>query len=624
MNHRLWTPVVPGLVLIVAIVAAACGGPSPSSGPPPSPDWPQANHDLANTRQAAGSTISAANVQALGVDWSFKVSGSGDFGVLATSPIVIGQTVYLQDLNSNVYAIDLATGVMQWEKQYNAPDLGPNGVGYENGTLYATSDAHTVVAINATTGAELWSRTVAPPMQQITQQLTVHAGVVYVSTVDFEKREPQDGTGTGTIHALNAQTGDDIWAFDTIKDGYLWGNPTINSGGGAWYPPALDTANGTTFWGTNNAAPWPGIPGYPNGSSRPGPDLYTDSEIALNRSGNLQWYNQPQQFDIFDHDFTVSPILTTANAGGSSRKVVIGAGKGGYVVAFDRKTGQTVWRTAVGVHHNDNLTAIPAGQTATVEPGSFGGVETPMALADGVVYVPVLNLPTDYTGTTRTNRDLSTGRGELDAVDVNTGRVLWTSALASEDFGSVVVVNDLVFTATFTGQVLAFNRTSGKQVWSYQAPGGINGFLAVSADRVLVPVGLGASPALIALRLGPASTASATPAASGPASSCAASAVALCIGTSNQGNGISFDTHDLPVAAGAHVTLTYTNNSSIPHNVHLFNGPDASSPSIGSTPIKAGPNAVEAFTFIAPSQPGRYFFQCDVHPTLMTGYLDVH
>src|SRR5260370_34578188 len=60
----------------------------------------------------------------------------------------------------------------------------------------------------------------------------------------------------------------------------------------AWYPPALDTSTGTTYWGTGNAAPWPGTPQYPNGSSRPGPNLYTDSELALTHSGQLQWYQQ--------------------------------------------------------------------------------------------------------------------------------------------------------------------------------------------------------------------------------------------------------------------------------------------------------------------------------------------
>ena len=614
-----------GVFLAIAIVVAACGPGTPAArGSAPS-DWPQANHDYANTRVATGTPITSTNVRQLGIDWTFKVSGSSRFGVLGTSPIVVNHVVYLQDLNSNVYAIDLNTGKLVWQKLYNASNLGPNGAAYDNGMVFVSSEAHTVAALDAKTGTEVWSKQIAPPLQQISQQLTAHSGTVYVSTIDFETKQPQDGSGKGTIHALDEHTGNDLWTFDTIKDGNLWGNPLINSGGGAWYPPAIDTATGTTYWGTNNAAPWPGIKGYPNGSSRPAPNLYTESEIALDRSGNLLWYNQPKPFDLFDADFQISPILTTATIGGSSRKIVIGAGKGGYVIAFDRATGSQIWKTPVGVHQNDGLTAIPAGQTVTVLPGIFGGVETPMASANGVVYVPVANLQTNFTDTAYTLPNPSTGTGELDAIDVNTGRILWASKLDSEDFGSVVVAGDLVFTSTFNGKVLAFNRTSGKQVWSWQAPGGINGFLAAAGDRLLVPVGLGATPMLVSLKLGAAGTIASATATVTPtlSSSCTPSTTSLCISTSNQGNGLSFNADQLSAAAGAHVTLTYTNDSAIPHDWHLFDGADASAASIASTGIKAGPNDVETVSFAVPSTPGRYFFRCDVHPTLMTGFLVV-
>jgi outer membrane protein assembly factor BamB len=611
----------------IVIIAAACGPSLPSTGTSVPSDWSQPNHDLANTRVASGSTISSTNVHQLGVDWTFKVAGASTFGSISTSPLVVGRTVYFQDLKSNVYAVNLDSGRLVWQKQYNAADLGPNGAGYDNGMVFVTSDDHTVAALDAKTGNEVWSRRIAPPLQRITEQLTAHRGTVYVSTVDFESVQPQDGTGTGIIHALNERTGDDLWTFNTVKDGNLWGNPLINSGGGAWYPPAIDTTTGTTYWGTNNAAPDTGIKGYPNGSSRPSPNLYTESELAIDRSGHLLWYNQVKAHDLFDADFQISPILTSAKIAGSSRKIVVGAGKGGHVIAFDRQTGSQLWNTAVGLHSNDDLTAIPSGQTVTVAPGIFGGVETPMALANGVLYVPVVNLPTDFTDTSFSIPNVTKGTGELDAIDVNSGRILWTSKLDSLAVGSALVAGDLVFTSTFNGKVLAFDRASGKQVWSWQAPGGTNGFITAAGDRLLVPVGLGASPMLVALKLGatgstsPTATSTRTPATS---SSCTTSGSTLCISTPNQGNGITFNTNQLTASAGAHVTLTYTNDSAIPHNWHLFDGSSASSMSIASTSIKAGPNDAETVSFAVPSTPGRYFFQCDVHPTLMTGYLVVN
>jgi glucose dehydrogenase len=61
---------------------------------------------------------------------------------------------------------------------------------------------------------------------------------------------------------------------------------------------------------------------------------------------------------------------------------VVGAGKGGYVVGFDKQTGEQLWKTAVGKHQNDDLESFPPATTTMVFPGLYGGVETPMAFAD--------------------------------------------------------------------------------------------------------------------------------------------------------------------------------------------------------------------------------------------------
>ena len=45
----------------------------------------------------------------------------------------------------------------------------------------------------------------------------------------------------------------------------------------------------------------------------------------------------------------------------------------------------------------------------------------------------------------------------------------------------------------------------------------------------------------------------------------------------------------------------------------------SSAPSLGKTDIATGPNALETMTFTAPSEPGTYYFWCDVHQTAMQG-----
>lgn len=500
------------MLLLLPVMMAACASTTPPSRLPGAATgtWPQANYDYANTRNAATSLISSHNVNQLGVAWTFQVTGVSTYGALATSPIVVNGIVYLQDLQSNVYAIDLASGALKWEKLYNAYNRGPNGVAVDQGKVFVESSMQTIAALDAATGTQLWSRQIPyPESQGIDQQFTAYQGTLYLSTIPGTSIASYNKGGEmGIIYALDEQTGRIKWSFNTVKDGDLWGNPRVNSGGGAWYPPALDTRTGTTYWGIGNAAPCPGTPQYPNGSSRPGPNLYTDSELALTRAGQLQWYQQVKPHGLFDEDFEASPILTTATVKGVQKNVVIGAGKLGYVVAFDAQTGQPLWKTAVGQHKNDQTQNIPPGQTITVLPGVLGGVETPMALADEVVYVPIVNDATQFSAT-RLVGQASTNTGELDALDVNTGKILWASPLSALDLGGATVAGDLVFTSTYSGQVLAFNRSSGHQVWSWQSPTDINSPLIVVGDTVLIPAGLavtGETPMLIALRVGATGT----------------------------------------------------------------------------------------------------------------------
>jgi plastocyanin len=129
---------------------------------------------------------------------------------------------------------------------------------------------------------------------------------------------------------------------------------------------------------------------------------------------------------------------------------------------------------------------------------------------------------------------------------------------------------------------------------------------------------------LLALTLGATGTIpTATPSVGTPTSAPSPSSSALHISTPNQGDGILYDTKQLSAPAGGRVTLTYVNESAIPHDWHLFDGPNASVPSIVSTKIQAGPNDVEHVSFTVPSKPGRYYFQCDVHPSFMNGFLVV-
>ncbi len=470
-------------------------------------DWPLPNRDYANTRATMDSDINSGNVNSLGVAWAMPVPGQGIFGAASTTPIIMGNTVYFQDLGNNIFALDLATGAIKWQKLYNESNIGPNGIAVGWGKVFGSADPYNIAALDIKTGQQLWLSTVSTqPTTGTDIQPGIYGGLILTSTVPGSSAgDFYSGGAIGSLYALDQATGKIVWKFDTVDSPDIWGNKDVNSGGGAWYTPGIDTNAGIFYWGIANPAPWPGTQQFPNGSSRPGPNLYTDSMVALDgKGGTLKWYTQVYAHDNFDLDFQCSPILTSANIGGKQQDIAIGAGKVGRVVAFNRQTGAILWETFVGTHSNDQLAGVPSGNVTKVYPGSLGGVETPMAFADGVVYVPVLNLYSQYTPTApAAGQSFNEGTGELVAIDVNTGKIIWDKDLPTINVGGATVVNDLVFTATFDGKIYAFKRDTGAQVWSYQAPGAVNAWPAFAGDTMLLPVGLASPfPVLMAFKLG--------------------------------------------------------------------------------------------------------------------------
>lgn len=130
-----------------------------------------------------------------------------------------------------------------------------------------------------TTGKELWARNISTGRTVgVDIQSAVYNDMVYVSTVPGTSADDfYTGGSVGVIYALDQETGRERWSFSTVDTPDIWGNREVNSGGGSWYTPSIDLLTGTIFWGVGNPAPWPGTSKYPNGSSRPGPNLYTDS-----------------------------------------------------------------------------------------------------------------------------------------------------------------------------------------------------------------------------------------------------------------------------------------------------------------------------------------------------------
>jgi len=478
------------IVGTAALSALLSGCNVPHAKSPPAPrapmedtkyanEWPSPNADLYNTR-VAHTTISSANVSSLGVAWTFRLTGAGANGRDFANPVVANSVAYLQDGASNVTAVQASTGKVVWSHAYSSPAYGPNGVTIANGKIYGVT-ATGIFALDASTGHQIWYNTnLATGKVSFDIPAQVGYGKVFVSSALT--------VGGGIIYALDADTGAKIWSFQTVSDKI--GQQLLATAGGAWDAVMIGPDN-SIYSGIGNP-----YLSQQEAQTTPSRELYTDSIVKLDQAtGKLEWYYQAFPDDFHDWDLQVSPIYTAAGG----HPLVLAAGKGGFVFAFDPSNGKLIWKTAVGIHNGhdqDGQLALDGKLQLTTPytlyPGEAGGVETNMAAADGVVYVPVVDLPSSFAiATQRVGKaTFKQGIGEMVAIDMATGQQLWVTKLAQLPLGGATVANDLVFTTTLTGDLVALSRKDGSMVWTSHLPAGSNATLAISGSTLLAGAGL--------------------------------------------------------------------------------------------------------------------------------------
>jgi alcohol dehydrogenase (cytochrome c) len=477
--------VVAACVAAVTIVVSGCGRDAHTT-------WPLPNGDLAGTRAVHDTRITRSSVGRLRVAWRFRFDAQPSFsGIFASTPVADADTVYVQDLRSNVFALVRDTGALRWRRRFGAGNDGPNGLAVDHGHVYGATDTE-AFAVDASDGSVEWRRHLTNESEQFVDVAPIAwHDLVFVGTIGYAP------FGRGKIYALDAKSGRIRWRFDTIAR--PWRHPTEAGGGGIWYPVSID-GDGRLYAGTANPTPWGGTPQLPNGAAFPGPALYTDSLVVLDaRTGRLLWHDQVTAHDVRDYDFEATPIL----AGDS----VFGAGKAGQVIAWSRSTQRRLWQVPVGFHLND-IGPLPH-RRVTVCPGLLGGVETPMAYAAGRLFVPVVNLCGPGSAVTRqdvTSLDPAKGTGEIVALDARTGRTRWLRRLPSPNFGCATVASNVVFTSTYDGTVYGLARRDGAVLWRFRMRAGINACPAVVGDLLLVGAGVpnrpGAVPELVAFSAG--------------------------------------------------------------------------------------------------------------------------
>jgi len=497
-------------------------------------DWVMPTGNYANWRYSELGQITKDNVADLQVAWTFST------GVLRGhegGPLVIGDVMYIHTPFPNiVYALDLNdNGRVIWKYEPKQdPDTIPvmccdtvnRGVAYADGKIILHQADTKVVALDAKTGAEIWtamngdakkgeSGTSAP-------MVVKDKVIIGISGGEFGVR--------GSVTAYNLADGKVAWRaysmgpdsdtlLDPEKTTHLGQPVGVDSGTATWEGDQWKIGGGTTwgwysydpeldliYYGSGNPSTW-------NPAQRPGDNRWSMTIFARDPDdGMAKWVYQMTPHDEWDFDGVNEMILADIDVGGTPTKAVVHFDRNGFGYTLNRETGELLvaqkfdpavnWATEVDMSTGrpqvvSQYSTDQNGEdvnTTGVCPAALGSKDQqPAAFSPktNVFYVPTNHVCMDYepfrvsytAGQPYVGATLSmfppegeTNLGNFIAWDAGTGKILWS---IPEPFsvwsGALATAGDVVFYGTLEGYIKAVDPVDGKELWRFKTPSGIIG-----------------------------------------------------------------------------------------------------------------------------------------------------
>src|ERR1700693_3481850 len=283
--------------------------------------------------------IDRSNVGKLEVAWSYP---TGDNKPYSFNPIVVDGVMYVLAKNNSIVALDAATGAEIWTHPAE-PDttiITNRGINYwkskdrsDRRLLFASN--HCLHALDARTGQLILtfgnSGSVDlkqglhrdPKTLRLVQSTT--PGRVFEDLLILGSATNQEyGSAPGDIRAFDVHTGKLVWTFHTIPRPDEFGYDT-------WPKDAWKLVGGANVWGELSVDEPRGIVYAPTASAkynfygvnRNGANLFADSLLALDaRTGKRLWHFQMVHHDIWDYDDPTAPKLLTIHKDGRAVDVV--------------------------------------------------------------------------------------------------------------------------------------------------------------------------------------------------------------------------------------------------------------------------------------------------------------
>jgi quinoprotein glucose dehydrogenase len=369
-----------GAVLAMGATAALAAG----------SDWQVSGHDSGSQRYSPLTQINKSNVAKLDIAWTYHMTPAGYTGrprLVEAIPIVVGNSMYIASSYGEIIALNATTGAELWK--YKLPDTDiptARGVAYWKGdkdhpaAIVTGSRLGRLYVVNAKTGA---------PVEGFGEH-----GILNLKTPDVMGTSPTypygqpavpmiyknliiTGAGTpdaapnvgavGDTRAWDARTGKLVWTFHTVPKPGTFGSDT-------WGGDSARHRSGVNVWGYFTVDEKRGILymplGAPNndrvGVDRPGNNLFGSSLVAVDaNTGKYLWHFQVTHHDIWDNDTQSPPVLMDVKKDGKTIPAVLTVNKNALAFILNRVTGEPIF----GVEERPvPQSKVPGEQTSPTQP----------------------------------------------------------------------------------------------------------------------------------------------------------------------------------------------------------------------------------------------------------------
>src|SRR3984957_9699109 len=469
------------IALFASTCAAICGAQETSPGA----QWLSYNNHLDGQRFSPLKEITPANAMQLGEVCRVQIDGPTS---MHSDLIVVDGGIYTGTGRETV-AINATTCAVRWRFSYTPDDdrnsPSTRGVAVLNGRVFRGTPDDRLIALDAATGKLLWKTVIGTPAlgESSAAAPLAWGAIVYMGISGSELG------ARGRVMAFDAESGRELWRFNTIPMGKEVGAETWQragtaktGGGGIWGAMTLDVSSGELFVPVGN--PWPDI----DKAYRPGANLFTDSIVVLDaRTGALKWWHQGTPEDWMDLDMVAPPVLYRLDG---ARDYLVFGGKDGYVTAVDRDSHRQLFR--VPVTTVERMPKLPTTAGSRMCPGYAGGVEwngpaydrLNHSLVPGAVdarFIVKLGTPAYAPGARNlggTVEPVGPTTGWITSIDSVTGAVRWKIHTDKPVVAGITpTAGGVTFAGDLGGTLYVFDSKTGAVINRVQTGGALAGGL---------------------------------------------------------------------------------------------------------------------------------------------------